>query len=61
MKDNLGIDRPPYDYYTRVQIHETKRPKPVEGPTVYKDATPGLPPDAELPPAKYGSRYHFFN
>lgn len=62
MQDNLGIERPPSDYFARVQIHKAKRPRPpVEGPTVYPDATPGLSPDAEKPPAKYGSRYHFFN
>lgn len=58
--DNIGVERPPFDYFTRVQIHKSKRPRPpVEGPTVYSDATPGLPPDAEKPPARYGSRYHW--
>ncbi|CAH1966090.1 unnamed protein product [Acanthoscelides obtectus] len=60
VKDNLGIERPPYDYYARVHVHQTARPRPpVEGPTVYEDATPGLPPDAPKPEAKYGSRYLF--
>ncbi|XP_060528089.1 NADH dehydrogenase [ubiquinone] 1 alpha subcomplex subunit 8 [Cylas formicarius] len=60
VKDQLGIDRPPYDYYARVHVHKTDRPKPkVEGPTVYEDATPALPKDIEKPPAKYGSRYLF--
>lgn len=62
MKDNLGIDRPPYDYFARVHVHKAIRPRPpVEGPTVYEDATPGLPPpdDTPRPEAKYGSRYIF--
>ncbi|CAH0551268.1 unnamed protein product [Brassicogethes aeneus] len=60
VKDNLGIDRPPYDYYTRVHVHKTARPRlPVEGPTVYEDATPRLPEDIPKPEAKYGSRYIF--
>lgn len=58
MLDNLGIERPPFDYFTRVHVHKTDRPKPpVEGPAVYPDATPYLPEDVEKPPAKYGSRY----
>lgn len=60
MKDNLGIERPPYDYYSRVHVHKTVRPRPeVEGPAVYEDATPKLPEDAPKPEAKYGSRYMF--
>lgn len=60
MLDNLGWERPPYDYFARVHVHKTNRPKPpVEGPAVYPDATPGLPPDAEKPRAKYGSRFVF--
>lgn len=60
MKDNLGIERPPFDYFARVQVHKTARPRPeVEGPTVYSDATPGLPEDYERQPAKYGSRFHW--
>lgn len=58
MKDNLGLDRPPYDYFARVHVHETERPRPEkEGPVLYPDATPGLPKDAPRPAAKYGSRY----
>lgn len=53
MKDNLGLDRPAYDYFTRVHVHKTERPRPpVEGPTVYRDATPGIPKDR--PPSKSG-------
>lgn len=60
VKDNLGIERPPYDYYSRVHVHKTARPRPeVEGPAVYEDATPKLPEDAPKPEAKYGSRYMF--
>lgn len=60
MKDKLGSERPPADLFARVHVHKTARPRPeVEGPTVYEDATPGLPPDAAKPPAKYGSRYIF--
>ena len=56
----MGLDRPPYDYYARVHVHKTARPRPeVDGPAVYPDATPGLPADAEKPPAKFGSRYIF--
>ncbi|CAG9766533.1 unnamed protein product [Ceutorhynchus assimilis] len=61
VKDNLGLDRPPFDYFNRVHVHKSPRPAlPVEGPAVYPDATPGLPPTAETPPAKYGSRFLFF-
>ncbi|XP_028134219.1 NADH dehydrogenase [ubiquinone] 1 alpha subcomplex subunit 8 [Diabrotica virgifera virgifera] len=60
VKDNLGLDRPPYDYFNRVHVHKTERPRPpVEGKTVYEDATPGLPEDVPKPEAKYGSRYLF--
>ncbi|EFA07408.1 NADH dehydrogenase [ubiquinone] 1 alpha subcomplex subunit 8 [Tribolium castaneum] len=61
-KDNMGIERLPFDHYARVQIHKTARPRPpVEGPAVYPDATPYLPEGAEKPPAKHGSRYIFMN
>ncbi|XP_030753329.1 NADH dehydrogenase [ubiquinone] 1 alpha subcomplex subunit 8 [Sitophilus oryzae] len=61
MKDNLGIDRPPYDYYNRVHVHKTLRPRPEKEPLpVYPDAAPALPPDAEKPPANYGYRWLFF-
>ncbi|CAH1116445.1 unnamed protein product [Phaedon cochleariae] len=60
VKDNLGMERPPYDYFARVHVHKTARPRPpVEGPAVYEDATPGLPEDTPRPEAKYGSRYIF--
>lgn len=60
MSDNLNIDRLPYDYYTRVQIHKTARPRPPpREKTVYEDATPYLPDGTEKPPAKYGSRFHW--
>lgn len=60
VKDNLGIDRPPFDYYNRVRVHKTLRPKPEpEAPSVYPDAAARLPEDTEKPPAKYGSRYLF--
>ncbi|KAJ8942332.1 hypothetical protein NQ318_005324 [Aromia moschata] len=62
MKDNLDLDRPPYDYFARVHVHKTERPKPpAEEPACYPDATPGLPPDAPRPEAKYGSRYIFMS
>lgn len=58
VKDNLGIDRPPYDYFNRVHVHKTARPRPpTEGPAVYPDATPKLPDDAPRPPAKMGPRH----
>ncbi|KAJ3637446.1 hypothetical protein MTP99_000903 [Tenebrio molitor] len=59
-KDDMGIERLPFDHYSRVQVHHTGRPKPeAEGPAVYPDATPYLPEGTEKPPAKYGSRYLF--
>lgn len=58
MLDNFDMERPPFDYFARVQVHKTSRPRPpVEGPAVYKDATPYLPENVEKPPAKYGSRF----
>lgn len=60
MLDKLGKERPPYDQFARVHVHKTARARPpVEGPAIYEDATPGLPPDAPKPEAKYGSRYLF--
>ncbi|XP_072387051.1 NADH dehydrogenase [ubiquinone] 1 alpha subcomplex subunit 8 [Diabrotica undecimpunctata] len=60
VKDNIGLDRPPYDYFNQVHVHKTERPRPpVEGKTVYEDATPRLPDDVPKPEAKYGSRYIF--
>ncbi|KAJ8965937.1 hypothetical protein NQ317_009710 [Molorchus minor] len=60
MKDNLDLERPPYDYFSRIHVHKTNRPRPEkEGPAIYPDATPGLPPDTPRPEAKYGSRYIF--
>lgn len=60
VKDNLGMDRPPFDFYNRVHVHKAVRPKPEpEGPAIYPDATPGIPADAPRPPAKFGSRYVF--
>lgn len=57
--DNLSIERPYYGYFAEAKVHKTERPKPpVEGPTVYPDATPPyLPEDTPKPPAKYGARY----
>ncbi|CAG9860046.1 unnamed protein product [Phyllotreta striolata] len=58
--DNLGYERAPFDYFPRVHVHKTERPKPEpEKPTVYPEAVPGLPEDAPKPPAKYGGRYIF--
>ncbi|XP_017769577.1 PREDICTED: NADH dehydrogenase [ubiquinone] 1 alpha subcomplex subunit 8 [Nicrophorus vespilloides] len=58
MQDNLNMERPPHDYFARTHIHKTNRPKPVPEPKPeYPDRNPYLPEDAELPPAKYGSRY----
>ncbi|XP_022909742.1 NADH dehydrogenase [ubiquinone] 1 alpha subcomplex subunit 8 [Onthophagus taurus] len=60
MKDQLGMERPPYDQFARVQVHHTERPKPeVEPPAVYADAPQFLPENVEKPPAKYGSRVHW--
>lgn len=60
MLDNLNIERPPFDYFARVHVHKTSRPRPpVEEKTVYEDATPYLPKDVEKPPAKYGFRFHW--
>lgn len=59
--DNLQIERPPYGYFTRAKVHDSKRPKPLERePDVYPDATPGLPDDYPREPAKYGSRFFVF-
>lgn len=58
--DNLGIERPPYDYFVKTHIHKTERPRPpVEPPVVYKDTPEYLPPDYPRPEAKYGSRYFY--
>lgn len=60
MSEKLGIERPPFDYFARVQVHKAVRPPPEpERKTVYEDATPYLPEDTEKPKAKYGSRYLF--
>lgn len=54
----MGIERLPFDYYSRVHVHKTARPRPpVEPPAVYPDATPYLPEDKPKPEAKYGARY----
>ncbi|XP_044744558.1 NADH dehydrogenase [ubiquinone] 1 alpha subcomplex subunit 8 [Coccinella septempunctata] len=58
MKDNLNLERAPFDYFARVQVHKTDRPRPpVEPIPHYPDTPASLPPDAPKPPAKYGSRY----
>ncbi|XP_063217840.1 NADH dehydrogenase [ubiquinone] 1 alpha subcomplex subunit 8 [Bacillus rossius redtenbacheri] len=60
--DNLGIERPPVDYFSKVRVHNTSRPKPEPPrPDVYPDATPRLPDDYPREPAKYGSRFHWLN
>lgn len=60
--DNLGIERPEYGYFSRIKVHDSKRPKPQpEAPAVYPDATPYLPEDYPRPPAKYGSRFHWMH
>lgn len=54
------MERAPYDYFARVQVHKTDRPRPSpREKTVYEDATPYLPEDVEKPKAKYGARYHW--
>lgn len=58
--DSLGLERAEYGYFCKPKVHDSKRPRPPAEPLkVYPDATPGLPADAPLPPAKYGARYIF--
>jgi NADH dehydrogenase (ubiquinone) 1 alpha subcomplex subunit 8 len=56
------MDRPEYGYFCRAKVHDTIRPKPDAVPKeIYADATPSLPENTPLPPAKYGSRFNFLN
>lgn len=52
------MERAPFDYFARVQVHQTDRPKPPAEPIPHYPDTPvALPSDAPKPAAKYGSRY----
>ncbi|KAG7199871.1 hypothetical protein KM043_014320 [Ampulex compressa] len=56
--NKLHIERPPFGYFCEAKVHDTSRlapPKP--DPPFYPDATPGLPEDAPLPRARFGSRF----
>ncbi|KAK9886634.1 hypothetical protein WA026_017557 [Henosepilachna vigintioctopunctata] len=60
MKDNLNMERAPFDYFARVHVHKTDRPRPLPEPIPhFPDPPVALPEDAPKPPAKYGSRYLF--
>nr|CAD7260797.1 unnamed protein product [Timema shepardi] len=59
--NNLNLERPPFDYYNKVRVHVSSRPKPTIKPDVFPDPTPKLPDDYPREPAKYGSRFHWLN
>lgn len=58
MKEQLGMDRPPYGYFGLVKVHDTNRPKPVEERPAWLDDPRGkaradmLPKD--FPRTRYG-------
>lgn len=57
MKDKLGINRPPYDYFSKPFVHDSKRPKPEpEAPLVFHGVPKPLDENEPRTPAKYGNR-----
>lgn len=57
MKDKLGIDRPPYDYFSKPFVHDSKRPKPKpEDPLVFANIPKRLDESQPRTDPKYGSR-----
>lgn len=60
MVENLGINRPEYDYFSIPKIHDSARPKPPPTPIMVFDDVPDSPKDAPEPhSAKYHEREFF--
>ncbi|CAH1774191.1 unnamed protein product [Owenia fusiformis] len=60
---NLKQERPDLGYFSKVRVHHTKRPKPVEPSHKYPEPTPDMPDFKNEPmpdSVKYGNRF-FFN
>lgn len=58
--EKMGIERPKLGYYSRVRVHDSKRPKPIHEPPEFPGRPDALPEDFPQPPAKYGARFFFF-
>lgn len=57
MKEKLGINRPPYDYFSKPFVHDSLRAKPEpEAPLVFHDVPKPLDDKEPRTPAKYGGR-----
>lgn len=43
----MGIERPPFGYFTQIRVHESSRPKPKSYATEFKDPSMKMPDDFE--------------
>ena len=60
--DKLGQERPPLGYFSKIRVHDTKRPRPVTEIPLPEATVDPVDPDTVPTPesAKYGSRHFFF-
>jgi NADH dehydrogenase (ubiquinone) 1 alpha subcomplex subunit 8 len=61
MREKLGIERPPFGYFTQLRVHETSRPKPKGNAPEFKDPTIGLPSDFPREKPIYGWRHWWYS
>ncbi|KAH9398309.1 ndufa8, NADH-ubiquinone oxidoreductase complex I 19kd subunit [Tyrophagus putrescentiae] len=45
MESKMGIEKPPYGYFSQLRVHETERPKPKSFATEFQKPNVGMPPD----------------
>lgn len=60
MLRKMGMERPPFGYFTQVRLHDPERPRPEQRVPKYPDHTPALPSDFPIKPAIHGQRNWFF-
>uniref|UniRef100_A0A8D8XI91 NADH dehydrogenase [ubiquinone] 1 alpha subcomplex subunit 8 n=2 Tax=Cacopsylla melanoneura TaxID=428564 RepID=A0A8D8XI91_9HEMI len=57
MSDKLGIQRPPYDYFSKPFVYDSVRPKPLpEEPLVFSGVPKKVDESEPKTPARYGGR-----
>ena len=60
MAEKMGMQKPPFGYFTQLRIHETERPKPKSFGTEFKNANVGVQKDFEEEIEKLGPKTPYF-
>jgi len=60
MTEKMGLERPPFGYFTQVRVHETSRPHPKPTAPEFTDPTIGLPEDFPRQKPIHGWRHWWF-